>query len=158
MPFLGHKLEATVEASDLEVINLELELLKFYFSKVRIVPLRSLKLRLQVWVKWLKKEARWDRWELGRACHYYQPFMDFQDHRDLTSVWGTENYFHWVDQSNKTGFLENLQGSKFKTSFRLKKQTNSSCLWKLCLPLLTGTLAQCLGKERKLGNDPRGIL
>lgn len=58
-------MEATVEASDLEVINLELELLKFYFSKVRIVPLRSMKLRLQVWVKWLKKEARWDRWELA---------------------------------------------------------------------------------------------
>lgn len=121
-------MEATVEANDLGVITLELELLKFYFSKVRIVPLRSMKLKLQVRVKWFKKEARWDRWELGRTCHYYQPFMDFHDHRDLTSVLGIENDFHWVDQPNETGVLENLQGSRFTTSFRLKKQTDSSCL------------------------------
>lgn len=46
---------AIVETSDFRVISLELELLKFSFSKIRIVPLGSMKLRLQVWVKWLKR-------------------------------------------------------------------------------------------------------
>lgn len=62
---------------------------------------------------------------MGRAGHYCQPLMGFHDHRNLRSVSGTENH---------TGFLENLQGSTFKTSFILK-QWADSYLQRLWLPL-----------------------
>lgn len=46
---------ATVVASALWSSETELELLRFKFSKIRVVPLGAMEMRLQVWVRWPKE-------------------------------------------------------------------------------------------------------
>lgn len=52
---IRHKLGATVEANDVGQSESCVRVASILFFKIRIVPLCTMKLRLQVWVKWPKK-------------------------------------------------------------------------------------------------------